>query len=532
MTTRKACLALTLVLAALAVAVPQQRSLNAQSASRPAPAHAPATALINAELRLRWRKAKVRPAARAGDAEFLRRASLDLIGRIPTADEVDAFLSDPRSGKRALAVDRLLSTADYAEHWANVYMDLTIGRELRRRGRIIDAVRPYFVNTFANNRPVDRLVTELVSSTGDFELDPAAIYNLSFYARGKDQAQQAGTTARIFLGQQIQCAQCHDHPNDKRYKRADFGAFAAFFSRLTRRAYTDPLFGPVIETYETEDAPSIGSYRNRPAFFVPPRFLGSTKSVAATADYLPALAQLVRAAPSFAMTTVNRTWHQLFGRALSGRWDDLGSPFDARHPALLGRLARDFASTGYDHKRLLKAIVLSEAYQRTSAKVTKRQRAVFAGAAVRPLSADQLLRSQLLATGYSRVIQRQRGPDGVHNFEHQMLGRYLFVFGDDAGEEVDTFSGSVAQALLLRNHTLTNQGARATPSSQLQGILNSHTSPAQRIRRMFISAYGRPPTAAESTRYVGYLRKHNHATAGYEDLFHALLTSTEFLSNH
>ncbi len=530
--TRSTSIVFVSVLWAVAVAMAFGAPVSAKRADATGAAP-PSSSTIDDGLAAMWTKAGVKPAARASDAEFLRRVALDLVGRIPTPGEVNGFLSDTKADKRARMVDRFLASKDYAQHWADVYMDLTIGRQLRLRPRINEAARGYFVAQFAANRPIDALVGELVSSTGDADTKPASIYTLSFLLRGKNVAQMAGTTARLFLGQQIQCAQCHDHPYDKRYKQSDFAAFAGYYKKLRRYYFRDPLFGGVIASFESDGLPPRQLRRNNPYVFATPRFLGTNVPAnASVPSLLGELATRIRTSPLFAMVTVNRTWRFLFGRALSEPWDDLRALTDPKHPALLGRLAREFARNGYDHKRLLRAIVLSSAYQRTSRHATAKQRRVFAAATVRPLSADQLFRSQLLATGFSEAIALRRGRDRLERFKHQMLRQYLFTFADDDGKDVDAFTGSVAQALLLRNHFVTNQGARVARGTVLRRIFDASGAPEQRLRWMFMAAYSRHMTTAERARYLGYLKRRGNVRQAYEDLFHAMITSTEFLSNH
>jgi len=520
-----------LSVAALAVflgtmALPVSR---AQTAPTPTAVKVGATQLIDTHMTAMWRNAGVAPAPRSSDTEFLRRVTLDLVGRIPTPGEVAGFSSDRKPNKRLRMVDRLLASTDYAQHWADVYMDLLIGRQLRLNRRVGGA-RGYFVRTFATNKRFDSFVDELITASGDWQLQPASVYILSFYLQGKQVDQLAGTTAQLFLGQQIQCAQCHDHPYDKRYKQADFNSFAAYFGQLRRRAVRDPLFGNVLSVFDSDRFAPKAVRRINAFTLTKPRFLGDTAVAKPKGWYRTELSTKIRASPLFAMATVNRTWRLLFGRALSEPWNDLRSATDPKHPQLLRGLAGAFRRSGFDHKSLLKAIVLSAAYQRTSHNVSAKQRTVFAAANVRALSADQLYRSQLLATGISELVARSRGQARVPRFEQQFLRQYLFRFRDQ-GDQGDR-AHNVPQALILRNNHVTNHGVRALPGSVLGRIFAASSVPEKRLEWMFMAAYGRRPRAAETTRYVTLLRRQGSTRDVYEDLFHAMLTSTEFVTNH
>ena len=155
----------------------------------------------------------------------------NLVGRIPTLAEAEAFLAAPGPGKRAALVDRLLASADYAEHWADVFLDLFVGRQFRkpRLEKGLDP-RAYFVAAFRDNLPYDRLATEMLTFTGELRPNGPGVF-LASHLKGTGPEALASATARLFLGVQIQCAQCHDHPYDARYKQEDFYGLVAYFAR-------------------------------------------------------------------------------------------------------------------------------------------------------------------------------------------------------------------------------------------------------------------------------------------------------------
>ena len=555
-----------------------------------------AVAQLDAEVTARWRTAGVEPAAPASDAEFLRRVTLDLIGRIPTAGEAQAFLGDrsPSPRRRERLVDRLLASADYAEYWADVYLDLLVGRDLRLRPRLSADARDYLRGAFAANTPYDRLVGQILTAAGPLDGNGAAAFLVAQERKGGSIEAVAGETARIFLGLQVQCARCHDHPYDERYKKKTFADFTAFFGDVRLRRDRQAMGRP---GFLVQDRPLPPRIAQRPRFqerlkkqpdlayaFVEPRYFFRPVEPREGETRRQRLARAILSSDLCAKAAVNRIWAQLLGRSITGgAWDDLGAERDPRHPALLRLLADDFAASGYDHRRLLKVIALSSAYGRSSAapaateaaaiesaatdaaaaasttrpppaaarsqparKAAAAAEQAFARAAVRPLSADQLYRSLLVAAGLPHDAGSAASGDaaGLLDERRRMLGlrEFLFTFPDDEERQDDAFTGSVSQALLLMNGALANLGARAQPRLALGRILARTEDPGLRLEWMFLAALARSPTAAERARYLAFLGDHSPASGArpsapaarqaYEDLYHALLTSTEFTTNH
>jgi hypothetical protein len=488
-----------------------------------------------------WGSAGVTPAPPADDAEFLRRVTLDVVGRVPVLDEVESFLADARPDKRVALVDRLLDSPERAEAWADVYLDLFVGRQFRKRGvaKRLDP-RAYFVDAFRENRPFDRMAVEMLTFEGELAPSGPGVF-LASHLKGGGPEAAAAVTARLFLGLQLQCAQCHDHPYDARYKQDDFYGLVAYFAGTKSRERRLPGAEKPERMYTLLDR-----RRGQRATFRRP---GSTEDVAVAARFLgratPAgpdesprgtLARAIVASPLFAKTMVDRTWAQLFGAGIIHPWDDLGGEEDPRHPALLNRLAQDFRASGFDVRHLLRTLLLTRAYGLTSkAAPSSPQEPVrsFARAAIRRQSPDQIFRSLLVATGVDRM--ERPGAQPIERKIERLLREYLFVFGDDERAEIDTFDGNIPQALLLWNGEIVNRGARARRGGVLGRILAESDAPDVRLRRMFLAAVARPPTAAEQARLLPALVSADGgraAAAAYEDLFFALLTSTEMLTNH
>jgi hypothetical protein len=281
------------------------------------------------------------------------------------------------------------------------------------------------------------------------------------------------------------------------------------------------------------DAPKGEAKMHRPHsdadVTVGPRFLGYQVTARPEESRRQTVTRAILASDLFAKAMVARTWAQLFGHGIPEPWDDLGGEQDDRHPAALRLLAADFAASGYDVKRLVRTIVLSEPYGRASVRGGTDDDAslrTFARSGVRPLAPEPLFRSLVVATGADAIVR-----PGSRRLA-QAFKEYRFTFGDDEMAEADRFDGSVPQALLLFNGQLTNAGARADRGGALAQILEASADPAARLEDMFLSVYTRPPRDDERRRLLAYLHEQKDGRAAYEDVFFALLTSTEAITNH
>ncbi len=477
----------------------------------------------------------IEPAPIVGDALYLRRVSLDLTGRIPTPTQVAAFGADPRPNKREAWVDDLLASPAYAEHWAGVYADLLLAGRTKERKRVTEDTRAWLRDAFAQNRPYDAIVTELLTAEGRFE-EPGPYGFLVSHGDRDNLEALTGKTAKLFLGITLECAQCHDHPSDPRYSQEDFYAMAAYFSRSKFRikkrvgVLVDRKRGQMRLPTAT-DGPM-----QRTGEAIDPAFL-SREATSHPGGLRSALAQDIVASDLFAKTVVARTWMHLFGSGLTPRWDDLGGEHDAGHPPALEHLAARFVESGYDLRDLLRTIVLSDAYGRASSvrgrspQDARDAQAVFAQARTRPLDADQLFRSLLIATAAD-----SGGGPGLRNYalerKERTLQEYRFVFADDEMQSTDTFSGSVPQALLLLNGDLVTIGTSDTAGTTVHDILDRFEDPAARVDALYARVYGRAPTPPQRERALATLQAREHGSSAYEDLMHAMLLSSEFLTIH
>jgi hypothetical protein len=477
---------------------------------------------IGRHLAARWAAAKVEPAERADDAEFQRRVTLDLVGRIPTVAEVRAFLADPAADRRRRLIDRLLDQPGYAGCFARFWGE----RWLPQGDAQFENLKPEFLDwlreRLRQNAPYERMVREVlgaVDAAPEERRLGGGTLRLFLQANEFKPENLAGSVSRVFLGVSLECAQCHDHPSGA-WKREQFWDFAAFFAG-----------GP-------EDRPG-GLLRladpgtKRPAV---PRFLdgaapawpddpGRAAGRRVLADWMTD-----RRNPYFARTAVNALWGHFFGPGLAGWLDERDAP--AADPDLLAELGQAFADHGFDLKFLLRALTLSRPYQLTSAgSADAPDPRLFARAAVRPLSGDQLYDSLLTATGLAEEALAPPPDYGKPDVPPRQAFLAFFARGDGASSR-----RTILQALLLMNGRLTGAAADRNGGRTLAAVAEApFLTTTDQVETLYLAALGRPPRPAERDRLVAYVeaggptRDRQRALA---DVFWVLLNSSEFGVNH
>jgi hypothetical protein len=496
------------------------------SAPPVAPSPVDLTALIDARVEADWRAAGVEPAPEADDAEFLRRVTLDLIGRVPTLAETELFLADATAGKRVALVDRLLASDEAAAQLADRWTVVLYGRDPRARPALRAALHEALRVAFAENRPFDELVRSLLVSTGPVDEVPASAFLTRHLGESPETA--TGRIATSFLGLRIQCAQCHDHPYDARWKQTDFYGMTAWLARTKIRRDGSGAalgLGPVDVRKGEANLPHPDG---TPGAVQAPTFLGKALRLPDGVTRRAAFADLVTNHELFSKALVNRTWRDLFGRGLVEPVDELGGPGDPLHPPLLGAVADGFVRGGHDVKGLLRAIVLSRPYARASTGGSGPElEAQFARAAVRPMSPEQLFRSLATITGAEEALTTQIGEEKAQKRLEAALRQYLFAFADDEMGESGELEGSVPQALILMNGELPTLGTRTGKPGTLATALKATPVPAQRIEQLFRATFSRSPAAPELADALAFVEAGAGADRAWADLFHVLLTSVE-----
>jgi len=485
---------------------------------------------LDADLDAKLKAAKVPPAPMADDAEFLRRASLDLTGRIPSPREVYDFLADQSPNKRTKLIDELMESPRYASHAASVWRAVLAPETTAlAEARVFrSGFEGWLRIKFRTNAPYDSIVRELITanlSTNAEDPTPALRRPedpnpLAFYAVKEAKPENlAAVTTRVFLGVQIECAQCHNHPF-ARWTREQFWNQAAFFAGLERTG--DGLFAPISEKVSTRDIAFGESKKRIPAVFLD----GAEPSTKPDARLRTELAAWVTAKdnPFFARTAANRVWGQLFGRGIVDPVDDFHDDNKPSHPELLDDLAKAFADADYDLQFLIRAITRTKAYQRTSARTDPGQDdpKLFARMAVKGLTGEQLYDSLIRATDF-----RER--NGRGSPRDQFLTRFALT-GKPAEPET-----SIPQALALMNGkfiadaTTVSTSPALTAACELPGLTT-----AERVEMLYLSALSRKPTVKENDRVLKYIDDAgtDRLAERLGDVFWALLNSAEFRLNH
>ncbi len=510
-------------------------------------------ALIDEALDDHWREHEVVPAHLADDAAWARRVHLDLIGRIPEAPVVSAFLADKRADKRARLVDELLDSPEFARHYSVVWTNLLIGhtspREVNR-----PALEKFLREQFHHNRPWSETIARLVSAEGYEDEDGASNFLLAHL--NNEAVPATAVTARVLLCEQLQCTQCHNHPYVD-WTQDRFWRLNAFFQQteIVRHARTDAKTGRrVRDRLELVSIPSGGPtfYEDRQSRMnvAYPQFAGIDVSPAAEVDRRDELARLMCEGdqPQAARAFVNRLWGKLFGYGFTNPIDDMGPHNQPVLPELFDALTAGFVRTGFDVKELVRCICLSRPYQLAStldagnSVDTPEDGSIplFSRAYARPLSAEQLFDSLLTATQADRAGAGYW--DEVESRRRKWMEQFYTALDNDENSEEDAFEGSLAQTLVMMNGDLIQQATTLRPGTVLQQILSRDIPEEDKIRQLSLATLSRPPSSQELASLRRVLRQQINMrprdTApqaaqqeAFRDLMWAYLNSTEFRLN-
>jgi hypothetical protein len=514
------------------VALPQDAEGQWPSDARP-------TGVLDQHVFQRLSELRMTPAGLCSDAEFLRRATFDLIGLPPTAEECRNFFADTRPDKRARVVDALLQRSEYADVWATEWAGWLklIGDTNSGSGTDHKAAYAYFewlVEQFRNNVPLNEFVRRQVASKGSTFLQPETNLYTMLPDAGASPKAIAQDVAQLFTGIRIQCAECHNHPFD-RWTMDDYYGFVSFFTGLRRKVASEPR-----EFYIYNDpaaAPAKHLLDERP---VPAKFLGGAEAPAGLGEPRAVLAEWLTASENtlFSRNMANRIWAHFFGRGIVDPIDDFRVTNPPSNGPLLEALARRLVELGYDQKKLIREIVLSRTYQasaRTNASNREDDR-FFSRALVRRLSAVQALDAVSMATG---VATRFAGlPPGLRAAQVYEGGRrrrdyFLAVFGQSERLTVcadeDSREPAFAQALHLMNGETV---MRKVETSPVVSSLVQRGAPMQEIvTELYLRTLGRNPSV-EELKSIEQISGSKPQRRDYEHLWWALFNSTEFLFQH
>lgn len=491
---------------------------------------------------------RILPAPLCDDRVFLRRAYYDLLGSPPTADEARTFLANTDADKRAKLVDELLARPEFADYWAMKWADLLKNEErvLDRKG--VQAFQAWIRTSIATNKPVDEFCRELIAARGSTYTSPAANY----YRANRDPLTRAEATAQLFLGTRLQCARCHNHPFE-RWTQDDYYNWASFFARVDYKVLENRR-GDKNDKHEFDGEqivwlPPSGEVKNpRTEQNAVPRFLGDAgPSAEALGDRLQTLADWVTDAdnPLFARVQANRIWFHLMGRGVVEPIDDFRSTNLPANPALLDHLTTSFVASKFDLKRLIREIMTSRAYQRsTETNATNASdEANFARATIRRLPAEPLLDAMHLVCdvptrfkGYPVGVKATQIP-GVQvgrdrGLELSPDDRFLRVFGKPPRlltcECERSTDSTLVQSFDLISGEMLN-GLLTTPNNRLGRMIEANLTPEEIVTELCWWTINRAPTPSEMSAGLEIISDARNQRQAVEDLAWALINAKEFV---
>lgn len=483
------------------------------------------------------------PEPTVDDAAFLRRVTLDLTGQLPSPEQLAAFVADANPAKRAEWIDRLLSSDEYANHFADLFDAMLMGRREQKRGqREKHGWKRYLRTLFAENRAWDEAVRQMLLARAEGE-DRGHLWYL--YERDNNHQAIAESVAKSFFGVDIACAQCHDHLVAEEIKQAHYWGLVGFFRR-SKNTTTDrgiAIEESAIGGFDDYANPLLGTTESLELTFLlrgvvaEPRPEDPTKQEDSESLYVTIAGEpkvpifsrrekfvneILTDHPLLARAMANRLWGLLMGRGLVQPVDQMDSTHEPSHPELLDGLERQFRDSGYDMRALIRAIVLTNAYQRGS-KTEKSSVPVdaYAVGIVKPLSAEASV------AALQRVLQT---PDTPENKERWATvareWRRLFPEVLPVGEQ-----STVDQALLLTNGQAFNELLRQAGEHRSQA--ESSESVEASIQRLYQQCYSRSPSSEELAAVKAYLESRaDRRTEGWSQVLWVMVTSAEFRWNH
>jgi len=531
------------------------------------------------------------PAPPTSDLEFARRIYLDVAGVSPTPEEVRAFLKDKSEGKRAKLIDDLLDSPEYARNWSRYWREVIQFRASNPNVQQVrfDLMEGWLAEQLGRNRPWDEVASELMTATGRTDENGAASFSA---AHAASPVQLAGEASRVFMGVQIQCAECHDHKTDS-WKREQFHELAAFFAggRLRRVVKASPGVRAAFAIEQQPRARYAMPDLKEPTKTIPvkPRFfLASTTSAAdAGPQKLPdglTPAQLRELAasyitgqdnPWFARAYVNRIWTVLMGEGFYELIDDIGPERTVRGEEILFPLADQWREGGYDVRWLFKTLLNTQAYQRRTRAATPAGSQLAAACPSR-LRSDQIFEALTVAldlpadgvkaaaaspkkAGKAMVkpvkADAKEAPQGANAPASPREARkaaqaaglagaagrrgpagaalrtpFNKLFGVDPSTLPDEVLGTIPQALFLMNGPIVHNRTQARPGAPLGRILADAKGDREAVDALYMLVLSRHPNPREVEVCKAYVAKAGDRKEAFEDLYWSLVNSTEFLS--
>ena len=489
-----------------------------------------ATNFIDEHVDAKLKKLRILPSEICSDEVFLRRATLDVTGMVPTEEEFHEFVNDRDPGKRAKLIDRLLDRKEFAEIWAMKWAEILLMRQNNNQVsyKSVYLYSNWLTTQISNNVPLDVIVRDLIGSTGGSFRNPATNY----YQTQPETLKLAENTAQLFMGFRTQCAQCHNHPFD-RWTMDDYYSFAAFFSQVGRKAGQDYRETIVFNRAGGEMANPVTKKR------MAPKFLGGETPNVEGKDRREVLADWLASPqnPYFATSVANRIWDHFFGIGIVHPVDDVRVSNPATNPELYEALGQQLIKYKYDFRRLVRDICLSNAYQRSTERNESNEtdETNFAHARVRRIKAESLLDVINQVTDTKEKFRGlPLGARAVQIADGASSTYFLTTFGRSNRETVCAADAktdpSLSQSLHLLNGSTVD--GKVAQGAVIKRLLDAGKKPEEIVETLYVRCLSRKPSAEEVQRVLTAVKEEKDARKALEDVFWAILNSREFIFNH
>ncbi len=473
---------------------------------------------------------QILPSELCTDDEFLRRVTLDLTGRLPTADEAKAFLADRSPSQRMALVDRLLDSDEYASFWALKWGDVLRSNSKKLKTAGVHKFRQWIYESIRNDKPLDQFARELLTANGSvFENPPA-----NYWRASRDPQDATETTAQLFLGVRIQCAKCHNHPFE-RWTQDNYYGIAAAFVRVGRKNSVDTEE----EVIFSQAGGEVTQPRTNKQMKVHLLLKGDV-DVPADQDRRVVFAQWLTSPdnPFFAKSVSNRIWGHLLGRGIVDPIDDFRDSNPPSNARLLDELSRQFAANNFSQKWTIRTICNSRTYQLSSRKnaFNKDDEIYCSHANTRLLSAEQLLDGICAVTNVPEQFPGMPlGMRATELADPPTDHYFLKVFGQPQREMAcqceRSNESNLSQALQMINGPVVHNKLRAD-NGRIATMLKENKSEEEIITALYLAALARTPSSEEMNASKQHIAAQQDRRQAFEDVGWAILNSKEFLFQH
>ena len=518
---------------------------------------------INSLVEKVWTDYEIKPSKDATDGEWCRRVFLDILGRIPKVDEVKSFVASKEEDKKQKLVESLLYDDQYTEEFARnmttVWTNLLIGRTGGNANNSMinrSGMQKFIRDSFAREKPYDKFVHELVTATGtttpgDKDFNGATNFLID-KVNDENASLATAATTKTFLGLQVQCTQCHNHPfND--WKQQKYWEMNAFFRqarafRGAMRARDGGVAQLADQDYAGEnrktpdEAEIFYEMRNGKMAVAYPVFVDGTaipkSGYVNVVNRREKLADLMVASPSFTRSMANRTWAHFMGYGFTSPVDDLGPHNIPSNPELLEFLAKQFRVVDFDVRQLITWVALSKPYQLSSKRNSSNtqddpllgETPKFSHFYLRQMEAEQLYESFLVAT---EAGQSQGSYEEQEQRKNRWLGQFNQAFGTDEGAESTSFNGTIPQVLMLFNGEMVKQATDTRKGGMIDRLLTSGANYPKSVEYLFLTGLSRKPNGKERDLAKKFLAARKGDTKeALRDVWWVVLNTNEFIFNH